>query len=106
MDLLKLDNGADQPFNPVRASKKPGKPESAEEKKLHKACQEFESVMLGQVFKQMRASVQTSDPLNQGAANTTFREMLDEEMSKKMAANGGIGLTDNLYRQLVLTLDS
>ena len=105
MDLLKLDNGADA-FNPVRASKKPGKPTTDEEKKLHKACGEFESVMLGQVFKQMRASVQTSDPLNQGAANSTFREMFDDEMSKKMAENGGIGLADSLYRQLVLTLDS
>lgn len=104
MDLLKLDNGALEPFNPIRASKKPGKPESADEKKLYKACQEFESVMLGTVFKQMRKSVETSDPLNQGAANTTFREMLDEEMSKKMAANGGIGLSESLYRQLVMTL--
>jgi Rod binding domain-containing protein len=62
--------------------------------------------MLGQIFKQMRSSVQTSDPLNQGSANTTYREMLDTETAKNMSANGGIGLTESLFRQLGLSLDA
>lgn len=91
-------------LSPVRAFTKPGKPETPEQKKLWNACQDFESVMLGQVFKQMRASVQASDPLNQGAANKTYREMLDDEVSKSMAKAGGLGLADAIYRQLHTTV--
>lgn len=87
-------------LDPIRASKKPGRPETAEEKKLWKTCQEFESIMIGQVYKQMQASVKSSDPLNQGAANTTWRDMLADEQAKSMAGRGGMGLADSLYRQL------
>jgi peptidoglycan hydrolase FlgJ len=76
------------------------KPETEEQKKLFKAAQEFESVMLGMVFKQMRASVGSSDPLDQGQANKIFKDMLDDEYSKTFAAAGGIGLADTLYRQM------
>lgn len=96
---------ADRTLNPMRAFKKAAKPESPEQQKLMKACRDFESVMLGSVLKQMRATVQSSDPLNQGAANDTFRGMLDEEMSKSMATHGGIGLADSIYRQLSLGVE-
>ena len=101
MDILNQGLGpASQDLSPIRASKKPAKPESKAQHELMKACKDFESVMLTQVFKQMRASVDSNDPLNQGAANKTYREMLDDEWGKSMAANGGIGLADAIYRQL------
>ena len=96
---------ADRTYNPVRAIKKAAKPETPQQQKLMHACREFESVMLGQVFKQMRASVQSDDPLNQGQANETFRGMLDDEMAKSMAHHGGIGLAESIYRQLSLGVE-
>ncbi|MNS53255.1 chemotactic signal-response protein CheL [compost metagenome] len=102
---LGLGPQADRTYNPVRATKKPAKPDSPEQQKLMKACREFESVMLGQVLKQMRSSVQSSDPLNQGAANDTFRSMLDDETAKNMAKGGGIGLAESIYRQLSLGVE-
>ena len=95
---LGLGPQADRTFNPVRATKKPAKPDSPEQQKLMKACREFESVMLG-------SSVQSSDPLNQGAANDTFRSMLDDETAKNMAKGGGIGLAESIYRQLSLGVE-
>jgi flagellar protein FlgJ len=107
MDTSSIGLGpqADRTLNPMRALKKAAKPEGPEQQKLMKACREFESVMLGQVLKQMRATVQSSDPLNQGAANETFRGMLDDEMSKSMAHHGGIGLAESIYRQLSLGVE-
>ena len=71
-----------------------------EHKKLRKACEEFESVMLGIVFKQMSASAK-GGMLDQGQATKTWKDMLEDERAKNMAAAGGIGLADALYRDLV-----
>ncbi len=76
-------------------------PTTQKQKALWKACQEFESVLMGQMLKQMRTAVQTTDPLNQGMANDTWRDMLDDERARAMAQAGGIGLADQMYRQLV-----
>ncbi len=73
---------------------------TAEQKKLRSACEEFESVMLGIVFKQMSASAK-GGMLDQSAANKTWRDMLEDERAKSMAKAGGIGLADALYRDLV-----
>lgn len=105
MDPLKLGPQADRTLNPIRATKKPAPPNSPRQQKLMNACKEFESVMLGQVFKQMRQSVQANDPLNQGSANKTFHDMLDDETAKNMAHGGGIGLAESIYRQLSIGVE-
>jgi Rod binding domain-containing protein len=84
-----------------RALKKMGPPQTAEQKKLLKAAKEFEGVMLGLVFKQMQAS-QGQDLLGGGAANRTWKEMLNEERAKSLATHGGLGLADAIYQQLAL----
>lgn len=94
-------DAADAIQNVVRASKPLKKPASAEQKKLWDACKDFESIFIGQTLRQMRESVQTSDPLNQGAANKMWRGMLDDETAKSMSKSGGVGLAEGLYRQLV-----
>ena len=87
--------------NVVRSVQPLGKPETGDQKKLWSACKDFESIFIGQMLKQMRDSVQTSDPLNQGAANKMWRGMLDDETAKTMSKSGGIGLAEGLYRQMV-----
>lgn len=81
------------------------KPKTSEEKKLFDACREFESVMLGMVFKQMQSSSLSADPLEQSHAYRTFKDMQSDETAKGMAKAGGIGLADSLYRQLYATMD-
>ena len=44
-----------------------GKPQTPEQKKLMGACKDFESVMLGMVFKQLDASTGKDDPLAKGS---------------------------------------
>jgi Rod binding domain-containing protein len=86
-------------LGPVTAAAAPADAKAAEKKKLRTACEDFESVMLGIVFKQMSASAK-GGMLDQSAANKQWREMLDDERAKSMAASGGIGLADHLYRDL------
>ena len=69
------------------------------EAKLREACQGFESVFISKLFSQMRATV-PKDGLLHGKYEEQYYSMFDKAMSDKMAADGGIGLADMMYRQL------
>lgn len=84
----------------IRALKPPPPPTTPQQKKLMGACQDFESVMLAMVFKQMGTASTSDDPLSKGAGADTWRDMLTEERAKAMSRSGGIGLADSIYRQL------
>ena len=73
---------------------------SSSQKALREAAQEFESLFIQQLFKEMRKSVSDSDLFGDRDAKD-FQSMLDEEMSIKLSKGGGIGLSDVIYKQLV-----
>jgi Rod binding domain-containing protein len=69
--------------------------------KLFEQCQEFESIFVKMMLKEMRNSVDKSDSLlNGGWAEDIYQDMLDDQYSKSMAKNAGFGLADQLYKQL------
>jgi flagellar protein FlgJ len=70
-----------------------------DEAKLKKACQDFEAVFIGQIWKQMRASVPKEGMLH-SKEEESYLSMFDQELSLKMARSGGIGLSDMLYANL------
>ncbi len=74
--------------------------ESGDQTALKKACQEFESIFVQMVFKNMRSTVPEDGLLEKSQAQSIFEGMLDEELSKKVAGAGGLGLADVLYEQL------
>lgn len=67
---------------------------------LRKVAEDFESVFLYQMLKQMRNSIHKEDMFHGGAGEDIFTEMLDEEFSKRMASRGSVGIADMLFRQL------
>jgi flagellar protein FlgJ len=67
--------------------------------KLRKACQDFEAVFIGQIWKQMRSSVPKEGMLH-SKEEESYLSMFDQELSVKMAGSGGIGLGDLLYENL------
>ena len=67
--------------------------------KLRKACQDFEAVFIGQIWKQMRSSV-PKDGMLHSKEEESYLSMFDQELSVKMAAGGGIGLSEMLYANL------
>ena len=80
----------------LRKNLVPGKTKEA---KLREACQGFESVFISQLFKEMRATV-PKDGLLHGHYEDQYYSMFDKAMCDKLAADGGIGLADMMYRQL------
>lgn len=77
-----------------------------DKEELKEVCQEFESIMLNMMFKEMRATVMKSDLIPEDAGTEIFQSMLDEQYVEKASESGGIGLGDMLYKQLSKKLES
>ncbi|MFH1625986.1 MAG: peptidoglycan DD-metalloendopeptidase family protein [Pseudomonadota bacterium] len=67
---------------------------------VKESCAEFESLLIYFVLKTMRDSIPKSGLLDGGMAEKIYTSMLDQELARKMAARGGIGLSPLLQRQL------
>lgn len=74
-------------------------PGQGKEAKLKKACEDFEAVFIGQIWKQMRSSVPKEGMLH-SKEEESYLSMFDQELSVKMARSGGIGLGDMLQANL------
>ncbi len=70
------------------------------EKKMRKACVDFEAIILQQMITTMRKSVPKGGLFESSYANETWQSMQDEELTKNIAAGGGIGLGEALYKEL------
>ena len=68
--------------------------------KLKKACADFESIFVHQLFKEMRKTVHKTGVTSGSKAEEIFSDMLDQERSKKMQ----LGLGDMLFNQLSATI--
>lgn len=70
-------------------------------KKLKEASEEFEAYFINMLFKEMRKTIQEGGLVEKSQARSTFESMLDEEMSKNMSKQGGLGLADMIYNNMV-----
>ncbi|HVM33112.1 MAG TPA: rod-binding protein [bacterium] len=67
---------------------------------LKKVSQNFESIFMRMMFKEMRDSVQKSDLFGDSHAMDLFQSMSDDRLSDTLSAAGGIGLGNMIYQQL------
>lgn len=63
-------------------------------------AEEFEAVFLAQMMEQMMGE-STESSFGGGPGEAAFKGMLNEEYAKVMAKAGGIGLADNLAREML-----
>jgi len=70
------------------------------EKKLHKACADFESILLYQMFKTMRNTVPQGGLTSKMTGKDTYEMMMDQKVSEELAKQGGMGLQKVLFNQL------
>lgn len=74
--------------------------ETAESKKLHDACLDFEAILLNKLISTMRESIPDDGLFEKSFGEKMYQSMLDEEMASNMAHGKGIGIGELLYRQL------
>jgi Rod binding domain-containing protein len=74
-----------------------------EEQKLkaREAAEEFEAIFIAQMLNPMFETVETDSLMGGGPAEGVYRSMMVEEASRSIAKKGGIGIADNVYRELL-----
>lgn len=76
------------------------------DKDLRKACEGFEAMFLSMMYRQMRATVPENTLFGESNALKIFQDMRDDELMKNVAAGGGIGIADMMYKQLKPQVES
>jgi len=74
--------------------------ESSDDTQLKKACDDFESILVNMMFKEMRETVGESGFISGGFGEDVFSDLRDRELSQMAARSGALGLSQVLYRQL------
>ena len=70
--------------------------------KAKKSSQDFEAVFLNSMFSQMTSSVKGEGPFGDTTGTGVWRSMLTDEYSKNFAKAGGIGISTDVFRTLIL----
>lgn len=73
-----------------------------DQKKLYKACSDFETVLVRQMLDAMQGSTQL---FGKGFGGEYFQSMFQDEMAKNVSGHS-LGLAEMLYRQLNKTIET
>ena len=72
------------------------------QKKSRAKAQEFEAMFLNSMFSQMTTGVKGDGPFGETTGTGAWRSMLTDEYSKNFAKAGGIGISNDVFRTLIM----
>lgn len=78
-----------------------GEPKTAREISAKKAADEFEAIFISQMLKSMSVGIETDGPFGGGQGEKIYRDLMNEELGKTMTGQGGIGMSDAIYREIL-----
>ena len=87
-------------LNAAKALNSLNGPKDHTDTQLKKVAQNFESIFIDMMMKEMRNSVEKSSLFGNSQATQFFESLRDEEMSKQLSTSGGIGLSNIIYQRL------
>jgi peptidoglycan hydrolase FlgJ len=70
--------------------------------KAKSTATDFEAMFLNQMFSQMTSGLKGDGPYGDTEGTGVWRSMLTEQYSKSFAKAGGIGISHDIYRTLIL----
>jgi flagellar protein FlgJ len=70
--------------------------------KAKASSQDFEAMFLNSMFSQMTSSLKGDGPFGDTQSTGVWRSMLTEQYSKNFAKTGGVGISTDVYRTLIL----
>lgn len=73
-----------------------------QQQKAQKNSQDFEAVFLNTMFQQMYASAKGEGPFGDTTGTGAWRSMLTEQYSKSVVSNGGVGISADVFRSLIM----
>lgn len=86
----------------VSGAAQAAKAKAAGEAKAKKTASEFESMFLEQSLDRMTQSEGTDGPLGEnGTGGGVWRSMLTKEYAGQIVKSGGVGIADQVYREMM-----
>ncbi|MFN4088615.1 MAG: rod-binding protein [Alphaproteobacteria bacterium] len=79
----------------------PGATAAADREAARRTAQEFEAVFVGQMVSHMFAGLQEDALFGGGQAGDLYRSMLNEEYGRAIAKSGGVGVADQVMKQIL-----
>ncbi|MDX1739129.1 MAG: rod-binding protein [Alphaproteobacteria bacterium] len=103
MDLLSNTSSMTMDISQLSAKKMPNvdNVKGKTDEQIRKTAEDFEAVFLTQMVEQMFSSLSTDGPFGGGHGEKVFRSMMAQEYGKVMAANGGVGIADDVQREML-----
>lgn len=71
-----------------------------EKKRLRQVSEDFEALMINQMLKEMRKTVNKTGLIDGGMAEQIFEDMLYDEYAKEFSKTKTFGLADIIYNQM------
>ena len=70
--------------------------------KTRKQSEDFEAMFLNTMFSQMTSNIKGDGPFGDTTGTGAWRSMLTDEYSKSFAKAGGIGISNEVFRSLII----
>ena len=70
--------------------------------KAKATAQDFEAMFLNSMFSQMTSGLKGEGPFGNTPGTGVWRSMLTEQYSKSFAKAGGVGISKDVFRELIL----
>ena len=74
--------------------------------RLRAQAQDFESVFLSTMFQSMFTAIEGDGPMGSTTGVAPWRSFITQEYAKSFTQKGGIGLADQVYRELLTRQES
>jgi peptidoglycan hydrolase FlgJ len=75
---------------------------AATQTKIRKQSQDFEAMFLNSMFSQMTTGIKGEGPFGDTVGTGVWRSMLTDEYAKSFAKAGGVGISNDVFRTLIL----
>ena len=80
-------------------------PETPEHRKLRKAAEDFETILISELWEQFQSGVSSLSGGSQPAGSDTLNSLATQSLSSALAHRGGLGIAQMIVRQLEPTLN-
>ncbi len=74
---------------------------AADQKKVKKAAQDFESFFIGQMMESMTEGLETNEYFGGGHGEEMWRSMLNQEYGKEVAKSGRLGISSTVMTSML-----
>ncbi len=101
MDAFAIAQTTLRPAAPKTLHVDPGK--KGLQAQARKQAEDFEAVFLTTMLGEMFSGIKTDPPFGGGPSEQTFRGLLIGEYAKEMSRSGGIGIAEQVYREILAT---